>query len=98
MNLVTLEEAKDRLSIDFDTKDNDITLMTNSIESYLSFATGVDFGEYAIAPLASDNFVNLAKEYVLLKLYLDYYNTHTELDDARLTQIMKQLQVAALMV
>ena len=95
MNIVTLEEAKERLSIDFDTKDNEITIMANSIESYLSFATGINFGQYAYVPPDGDCVLNLAKEYVLLKLYLDYYNAHTEIDDLRLTHIIKQLQVVA---
>lgn len=94
MNIVTLAECKERLSIDFDTKDNEITIMANSIESYLSFATGLDF-EYAYVPTDSDLVYNLAKEYVLLKLYLDYYNAHTEIDDLRLTNMLKQLQVVA---
>ena len=95
MNIVTLAEAKERLSIDFDTKDNEITIMTNSIESYLSSATGIDFGDYSYIPTDSDDVLNLAKEYVLLKLYLDYYNAHTETDDLRLTNILKLLQVMA---
>ena len=95
MNIVTLAECKERLSIDFDTKDTDITIMANSIESYLFFATGLKF-EYEIVLDGMDNILNLAKEYVLFKLYLDYYNAHTELDDRRLTAILKQLQVAAL--
>ena len=94
MQIVTLGEAKERLSIDFDTKDNEITIMTNAIESYLSFATGIKF-EYAYVPDDSDLIHNLAKEYVLLKLYLDYYSAHTEIDDFRLLNIIKQLQVVA---
>lgn len=95
MNIVTLAECKERLSIDFDTKDNEIIGMANSIESYLFFATGLKF-EYEIVLDGMDNTLNLAKEYVLFKLYLDYYNAHTELDDRRLTAILKQLQVVAL--
>ena len=94
MNIVTLAECKERLSIDFDTKDNEITIMANSIESYLSFATGLEFN-YSNVPTDSDKIYNLAKEYVLLRLYLDYYNAHTEIDDSRLTAILKQLQVVA---
>ena len=88
MNIVTLAECKERLSIDFDTKDNEITLMANSIESYLFFATGLE-------TISNDKILNLAKEYILFKLYLDYYNAHTQLDDMRLTAILKQLQVVA---
>lgn len=89
MNIVTLAECKERLSIDFDTKDNEITIMANSIESYLFFATGLE-------NITNEKTLNLSKEYVLFKLYLDYYNAHTELDDRRLTAILKQLQVVAL--
>lgn len=96
MNIVTLSEAKERLSIDFDTKDNEITIMTNSIESYLSSATGINFGEYTYVPTDSNNFLNKAKEYVLLNLYLDYYNLHDENNDKRLTRLMGQLKVEAL--
>ena len=89
MNIVTLAECKERLSIDFDTKDKEIEIMANSIESYLFFATGLE-------NIANDKILNLAKEYILFKLYLDYYNAHTQLDDMRLTAILKQLQVVAL--
>ena len=89
MNIVTLAECKERLSIDFDTKDTDITIMANSIESYLFFATG-------LKDIKIEEVKNLAKEYILLKLYLDYYNAHTELDDRRLTAIMKQLQLVGI--
>ena len=89
MNIVTLAECKERLSIDFDTKDTDITIMANSIESYLFFATG-------LRSVVTEEVKNLAKEYILLKLYLDYYNAHTELDDRRLTAIMKQLQLVGI--
>lgn len=92
MVLVTLTEAKERLSIDFNTKDSEITGMVNAIESYLYFATGLKF----TTPLVENDITKLAKEYVLLSVYLDYYNAHTEIDDLRLTKIMKQLQVAAL--
>ena len=96
MKLVTLAEAKDRLSIDFDTKDNEITIMTNAIESYLLFATGLDAESTIIAvDGVRQDICNLAKEYILLKLYLDYYGAHTDIDDQRLTQYMKQLQVLA---
>lgn len=95
MVLVTLAEAKERLSIDFDTKDSEITGMINAIEGYLFNATGLDF-TYSYITDDLDFNRNLAKEYVLLSLYLDYYNAHTEIDDLRLTKIMKQLQVAAL--
>jgi hypothetical protein len=89
MNIVTLAECKERLSIDFDTKDKEIEIMANSIESYLFFATGLE-------NITIERTLNLAKEYILFKLYLDFYNAHTELDDRRLTAILKQLQVVAL--
>ena len=89
MNIVTLAECKERLSIDFDTKDKEIEIMANSIESYLFFATGLE-------NISNERTLNLAKEYILFKLYLDYYNAHTQLDDMRLTAILKQLQVVAL--
>lgn len=92
MHIVTLNEAKERLSIDFDTKDNEITVMANAIESYLSFATGLDLDTLQ----SNESTYNLAKEYVLLKLYLDYYSAHTEIDDFRLLNMIKQLQVVAL--
>ena len=95
MNIVTLAECKERLSIDFDTKDNEITIMANSIESYLFFATGLKI-EYEIVLDGMDNTLNLAKEYVLFKLYLDYYNAQTELDDRRLQSMLNQLKVVAL--
>lgn len=91
MNIVTLAECKDRLHIDFNESDSDITVMANSIESSLYFATGINFSDATLDTKVSD----LAKEYVLLKLYLDYYEKHTEIDDNRLTYIIKQLQVVA---
>lgn len=91
MNIVTLAECKERLSIDFDTKDNEITIMANSIESYLFYGAGIENVQI------DDKVLSLAKEYVLFKLYLDYYNVHTQINDLRLTAIMKQLQVASLL-
>ena len=86
--LVTLDEAKKRLSYEYEDKDGEIQAMVEAIESYLFFATGVDWSE-------SDNekAKALAKEYILLKLHLDYYSAHTEIDDLRLTNAIKQLQV-----
>lgn len=109
--IVTLAEAKERLSIDFDIKDSEIEGMVNAIEAYLSFATGLDLKALK-AELSKESdpenllevnqdlldAAHLAKEYVLLKAYLDYYMSHTEIDDMRLTQIIKQLQVVALAV
>lgn len=94
MNIVTLAECKNRLHIDFDDSDSDIEIMANSIESSLFIATGLTF-EYTTLPTYSDTALNLAKEYVLLKLYLDYYEKHTEIDNKRLTYLMKQLQMVA---
>ena len=90
MEIVTLAECKDRLHIDFNDNDSDITVMANSIESSLYFATGLDFSGTIDVKVK-----DLAKEYVLLKLYLDYYEKHTEIDTRRLTYIMKQLQLVA---
>lgn len=95
MNIVTLEECKERLSIDFDTKDKEIVIMASSIESYLLFATGLKL-EFVTIPQNQNSILNLAKEYVLFRLYLDYYNAHTQIDDMRLTAILKQLQMVAL--
>lgn len=133
MQLVTLAEAKERLSIDFDSKDGEIKGLLNAIEGYLINATGfnlkalkaeIDKAELkedfdGVLPdesedeflepishtaMAEETEINqqllatayVAKEYVLLKAYLDYYGIHTEIDDLRLTNLMKQLQVSAL--
>lgn len=135
MQLVTLAEAKERLSIDFDTKDGEIKGLITAIEGYLATATGlslkalkaeIDKAEHTeeideplpeegedellepIVPLSDEveeevneqllSIAYVAKEYVLLKAYLDYYGAHTEIDDLRLINLMKQLQVAALAV
>lgn len=96
MKLVTLEEVKDRLSIDFNTKDNELTLLANSTEGYLYLATGFDFSTLKDSEdYGNECMYEVAKDWVLLKCYLDYYNAHTELDDLRLTNKMKQLQVYA---
>lgn len=96
MKIVTLAECKERLHIDFNDSDSDITVMANSIESSLFFATGLTF-DFAPAPDDTDDILNLAKEYILTKLEIDYYKQHSELNNARLTYIIKQLQVAALL-
>lgn len=128
MQLVTLAEAKERLSIDFNDKDGEITGLINAIEGYLFNATGLNLKTLRaeidkaepkkevddilpddsdlIETLSDEEEVNehllsvayVAKEYVLLKAYLDYYGAHTELDDKRLTSLIKQLQVSALAV
>lgn len=131
MQLVTLAEAKERLSIDFNDKDGEITGLINAIEGYLTNATGLniktlkaemdkaepkpgiekplpDEDDELIIPLSDDTeeetnqqllaTAYVAKEYVLLKVKLDYYGAHTELDDLRLTNLMKQLQVSAFAV
>lgn len=96
MKLVTLEEVKDRLSIDFNTKDDELTMLANSAEGYLYLATGYDFSLLSGSDDYGDSCMyDVAKDWVLLKCYLDYYNAHTELDDLRLTNKMKQLQVYA---
>lgn len=108
MQLVTLAEAKERLSIDFSTKDGEITGLLNAIEGYLYNATGLDLKALK-AEIDKEQTLEeidqsllfiayVAKEYILLKAYLDYYNIHTEIDDLRLTNLIKQLQVSALSI
>lgn len=108
MQLVTLAEAKERLSIDFNSKDGEITGLINAIEGYLYTATGLKLTALK-AEIVKEETLELynaqllaaayeAKEYVLLRAYLDYYGAHTEIDDLRLTALMKQLQVSALAV
>lgn len=92
--LVSLDEAKNRLSLDSDDKNGDIEIMLNSIESYLYIATGVAADAWANDEIGKA----LAKEYVLLSLYLDYYEKHTELNNLRLTSLMKQLQTRAMVI
>ena len=99
MKLVTLEEVKERLSIDFDTKDDELTELANATEGYLYLATGYDFSTLAESEdYGEECLYNVAKDWVLLKCYLDYYDAHTELDDLRLTNKMKQLQVYATVI
>lgn len=94
MQIITLAEAKEFLSIDFDTKDNEITIRVNAIESYLFHATGLEFNNSN----DSSKILNLAKDYVLTKLYLEYYPTeNSQFAQLKLTNIMKQLQVLAKM-
>lgn len=94
MILVTLVEAKDRLSIDFDYKDKEIENRVNSIEGYLTIATGLDLSTL----VEKTTMWAVAREYVFLSLYLDYYMAHTELDDKRLLSMIVQLQTLALAV
>lgn len=92
MNIVTLAECKDRLSIDFADKDTDITIMANSIEGELYVGTGFRL----VGAFDNTNPLhNLAKEAVLFKLYLDYYNAHTEIDDLKLTRLIRSVQLLA---
>ena len=89
MSLVTLEEMKEKLSVDFSTKDTEIQSLIKFAEGYLRNATGIDYSK-----LESDDHVkDVAREWVFLRVYLDYYIAHTEIDDKRLTAMMKQLQV-----
>ena len=88
--LVSVEEAKERLSIDFDNKDGEIQRRINSIIADLTYGSGIKAGEFASLDTEVQD---LAKEYVLKTLYYDYYDLHNELNDSRLTRIMKQLQV-----
>lgn len=107
MNIVTLSDCKERLSIDFDTKDNEITVMANSIESKLFIGAGIS-GKTLVEIKNSvlddsqkeivENTYNTAKEYILTKLYMDYYDAYTELNNNRLTGMMKDLQVMAVLI
>lgn len=88
--LVSLNEAKEKLGIDFDNKDDEIRSMISSVMAYIENATGIkekDFGNL------ENSVQDLAKDYVLKSLYYDYYDQHSELNDKRLTMIMKQLQL-----
>lgn len=89
-SLVSLEEAKDRLAIDFDTKDGEIEARIESIMAYIEYATGIKKEDFASL---SNSVQELAKDYVLKTLYFDYYDLHSELNDRRLTMIIKQLQL-----
>lgn len=93
MQLVTLAEAKERLSVDFDTKDGEITGLINAIEGYLYSATYTDF-----SMVLDSNLQSVAKEYVLYELYLDYYKVHTPIDDLRVAKLMNQLKANSLVV
>lgn len=105
MELVTLAEVKERLSIDFDSKDGEITGIVNAAEGYLFAATGIDLfalkaeldkkEQHDFMVLSS---AYIAKEFVLLKTYLDYYEAHSELGNQRLTSMIKTLQHVALAV
>lgn len=89
--LVSVSEAKERLSIDFDDQNDEIESRISSIMAYIENATGIsekDFGNL------ENSIQNLGKDYVLKSLYYDYYDQHTELNDRRLTMIMKQLQMS----
>lgn len=91
--LVTLTEAKSRLSYEYEDKDNDIRGMTDAIESYLFTATGIDWAECEDEKLQAQ-----AKEYVLSTLYNDYYQSWTELERARLQYSLQQLKVRAVLL
>lgn len=90
--LVSVAEAKRRLSIDFDNQDDELQSRIDSIIADLTFGTGIKASEFASLDAEIQN---LAKEYVLRSLYYDYYDLHSELNDSRLTRIMKQLQFIA---
>ena len=88
--IVSLAEAKIRLSIDFNDRDNEIKSRIQGIIGYLTNATGFDPDNYGNL---DDIIQGLLKEYILSALYYDYYDAHNELNDKRLTAIIKQLQV-----
>lgn len=108
MQLVTLAEAKERLSIDFDSKDGEITGLINAIEGYLYTATGLDLTalkaeivkEETLEPYNQQLLATayVAKDYILFSVYLDYYHEHNETNNFRQTQYIKQLQINALVV
>lgn len=88
--IVSLADAKIRLSIDFDDRDSEIKSRIQGIQTYLAYATGIQAENYGNL----DSIVQgLIKEYILSALYYDYYDAHNELNDKRLTSIIKQLQV-----
>lgn len=91
--IATLAEGRTRLSIDFSDRDDEIQSRMNAIIGYLVFATGIKEAEYENL---DDEIKALAKEYVLSCLFYDYYDLHTELNDRRLTAIIKQLQCLAM--
>lgn len=94
MNIVTLAECKDRLSIDFDTKDSDITIMANSIEGELFVETGYML-EDGIVPEVSNPLYDMAKEYVLTKLYIEYFKEQSDENELRLRKLVKSIQLLA---
>ena len=89
--LVSIAEAKKRLSIDFNNQDEELQSRIDSVMSYITYATGIKACDFASL---DTEIQKLAKEYVLSALYYDYYDQRTELNNARLTAIMKQLQIA----
>lgn len=91
MNLVTLEDTKNRLSVDFSTKDDEIQALINSAEGYLYLGSGLTADDFE-GEEVNEKVKALAQEYVYLRVYLDYYMAHDEINDSRLTAIMKQLQ------
>lgn len=102
MNLVNLEEAKLYISYDSDVMDSEIKRQVNAIEGYLFNATGIDWGKIDEDSLETSDTAKaskaVAKDYVLFRLRCDYYNDHTEMNDKRLSFLINQLKVAALMV
>ncbi|RMD02743.1 phage gp6-like head-tail connector protein [Clostridium autoethanogenum] len=86
--IVSLAEAKEWLTVDYDDKDNDIQLLCDSAEAYLFNATGITF----------DNTNPLAKLYCRV-LITDWFDNNGLMTDkvsekARfsLQSIMLQLQ------
>ena len=90
--LVNVADAKRRLSIDFDNQDIELQSRIDAIMSYVTYSTGIKAYEFASLDAEIQN---LAKEYILSALYYDYYDQRTELNNKRLTCMMKQLQVLA---
>ena len=88
--LVSLAEAKDRLAIDFTNKDTEIQERIDAAVTDLTLGTGIEERDFASLDASLQA---LGKEYVLKSIYYDYYDLHSVLNDARLTRIIKQLQV-----
>lgn len=94
--LVTVNETMTRLGLDLGNTDieNDVRGRVAAIKGYLAYATGIKECEYEFMDSETQA---LAKEYILMQLYYDYYpQDFTEIAKLRLTAMIKQLQLIAL--
>ena len=90
--LLTIDEAKEKLEIDFDYKNTEIQGSMEAAEVSLFVATGVTASEWA----ENTEYRPLAKEWVKRVVYYDYYpDRYTELEKQRQIGITKQLQALA---